>query len=103
MTPSETSVSIDEAPCRALTNAARCSGHADQTTTGAASATTTHSQPGKRAAGSTESASGRSTIGMKSTAATTRRRHRSATRSSRAGVEAASSPLPSGARSGVAP
>ena len=46
--PSDTSVSIEDEPCRALRSAAAWNGHADQSTTGAATAIRTHCQPGNR-------------------------------------------------------
>ena len=48
MMPSETSVSIEDAPCRAFFSAARWNGHAHHSATGAAQATSSHCQPGKR-------------------------------------------------------
>ena len=44
MTPTETSVSMVAAPCRALTAAARWNGHAPHTATGEASARHAHCQ-----------------------------------------------------------
>src|SRR5579863_9966957 len=50
-TPTETSVSMVAAACRALTAAARWNGQAPQVTTGTASASETHCQDGNGAAG----------------------------------------------------
>jgi hypothetical protein len=44
VTPTEISVSMVAAPCRALTRAARWNGHAPHTATGAASASDSHCQ-----------------------------------------------------------
>ena len=68
--PSDTSVSIDAEPCRALRSAAWWNGHAAQTTTGAASATRTHCQPPNRNAGNSDNSTDRSLSGMKNTSAT---------------------------------
>ncbi len=76
MMPSETSVSIVAAPCRALVSAARWNGHAAHSATGAAHATRTHCQPGNRSAGTSDSSSDRSVSGTKKTRATISRRRR---------------------------
>ena len=68
-TPSDTSVSIVDAPCRAARNAAAWNGHAAHVTTGSESAATTHCQPVNCSAGTIDSA----TTGTVSTAATRRR------------------------------
>ena len=68
--PSDTSVSIETDPCRALRSAAWWNGHAAQTTTGAASATSTHCQPGNRNEGNSDSSTDRSLSGTKNTSAT---------------------------------
>ena len=60
-------------PWRRLVAAARCSGHAPQTTAGAASTSASHSQPGNWSAGTMES-----TITGTASAVTTRRRSRRA-------------------------
>ena len=78
MMPSDTSVSMDTPPCRALASAARWKGQAAHRTTGAASAMRTHCQPGKRTLGSSERTSDRSLSGTKNTSARTSRRHRRA-------------------------
>ena len=70
MTPRETRVSIVEAPWRAALNAALWKGQAHQVTTGAASAVTTHCQPGNCRAGTMESA----ITGMANISATKKRR-----------------------------
>src|SRR5690625_4384704 len=88
VTPSDTSVSIVEAPCRAALTAERWKGQAPQVTTGSASAVTTHCQPGNCRAGTIESR----TTGTVRTADTRSRRRRSACRCS-AGEEV-SSPAP---------
>ena len=54
--PSETSVSIVAAPWRAFSNAARWNSKPLQNTAGVASASDTHSQPGKRTGGAIASA-----------------------------------------------
>ena len=76
MMPSETSVSIVAAPCRALISAARWNGHAAHSATGAAQATRTHCQPGKRSDGTSDSSRDRSVSGTKKTRATISLRRR---------------------------
>ena len=51
--PSDTSVSIEEDRCRACRSAAAWNGHAAQIATGAASATSSHCQPGNLVHGKT--------------------------------------------------
>ena len=68
--PSDTSVSIETEPCRALRSAAWWNGQAAQITTGAASTTRTHCQPGNRNDGNSDSRTDRSLSGMKNTSAT---------------------------------
>ena len=68
--PTDTSVSIVVARCRALTNVARWNGTADQNTTGVASAPATQRQPVKWNPGTIEMRSS----GTVSTAAGTSRR-----------------------------
>ena len=46
--PRDTSVSIEDEPCLAFFSAARWNGQAAHPATGAASATSTHCQPGNR-------------------------------------------------------
>ena len=76
MMPSETSVSIDDVPCRAFLSAARWNGHAHHSATGAAQATRSHCQPSNRSDGTSDSISDRSVSGMKNTRATISRRFR---------------------------
>ena len=78
ITPSDTSVSMVDEPCRPARAAARWNGQADQVATGRASAATTHCQPSNCSGGTIESA----TTGTVSTDATTSRRRRSAPRAS---------------------
>ena len=68
--PSETSVSIEQAPCRAFFSAARWNGQAAQSATGAVSAMSTHCQPGNRYTGKRESRIDRSVSGRKKISAT---------------------------------
>ncbi len=75
-TPIDTSVSMVDAPCRAARYAARWNGHAAHVATGSASAATSHCQPRNCVAGTMLSTS----TGTVSTAATRRRRRRSAPR-----------------------
>ena len=63
-------------PCRAFFSAAWWNGHAAQTTTGAASTTSTHCQPGNRDDGNSDSSTDRSLSGTKNTSATISRRRR---------------------------
>ena len=70
MMPSDTSVSIEHEPCRAFLNAAWWNGQAAQITTGAASTTSTHCQPGNRNDGNSDSNTDRSLSGTKNTSAT---------------------------------
>ena len=74
--PSETSVSIEDVPCRAFFSAARWNGHAHHSATGAAQPASSHCQPGNRSDGSSDSISDRSVSGMKKTSATISRRRR---------------------------
>ena len=74
--PSDTSVSIDAEPCRAFFSAAAWNGHAAHPATGAASATSTHCQPGNRNAGNSDSCTDRSLSGTKNTSATISLRRR---------------------------
>ena len=67
--PSDTSVSIDEDRCRACRSAAAWNGHAAQIATGAASATSSHCQPGNRVHGKSDSIIDRSVSGTKNTSA----------------------------------
>ena len=76
MMPSDTSVSIDDVPCRAFFSAARWNGHAHHSATGAAQPTSSHCQPGNRSDGTSDSISDRSVSGMKKTSATISRRRR---------------------------
>ena len=76
MTPSDTSVSIEEVPCLAFFSAARWNGHAHHRATGAAQATSSHCHPGNRSDGTRDSISDRSVSGMKKTSATISRRRR---------------------------
>ena len=62
-------------------SAAAWNGHADHTTTGAATAIRTHCQPGNRDHGNSDSSTDRSVSGTNSTSATISRRRRSATTS----------------------
>jgi hypothetical protein len=103
--PTDTSVSIDAAPCRAFLIAAAWNGHAAHTATGAASTTRTHCQPGNLAHGNSDSSTDRSLSGTKNTSATISRRRRSATRaaSGSAPPAAASGSAPPAAASGPAP
>ncbi len=78
ITPSETSVSIVDAPCRAARAAAVWNGHAPHVTTGSAAAATTHCQPVNCSAGIIDSA----TTGTVRIADATSRRRRSAPRAS---------------------
>jgi hypothetical protein len=87
--PSDTSVSIDAAPCRAFLIAVAWNGHAAHTTTGAAQPTSTHCQPGNLSHGNNDNINDRSLSGTKNTSATISRRRRSAT-------WAASAPAPPG-------
>ena len=80
MIPSDTSVSIDAAPCRALRTAAAWNGHAAHPATGMARATRTHCQPGNLAHPNSDSTTDRSVSGTKNTSARISRRFRSATR-----------------------
>ncbi|TWH25838.1 hypothetical protein L600_000900000880 [Isoptericola variabilis J7] len=75
-TPTDTSVSMVDAPCRAARTAATWNGHAPQVTTGSARAATTHCQPVNWRAGIIDRAS----TGTVSTADTRSRRSRSAPR-----------------------
>ena len=68
--PSDTSVSIEAEPCRAFLSAAWWNGQAAQITTGAASSTSTHCQPGNRKDGNSDSRIDRSLSGTKNTSAT---------------------------------
>ena len=68
--PSDTSVSIETEPCRAFRSAAWWNGQAAQITTGAASTTSTHCQPGNRNDGNSDSNTDRSLSGTKNTSAT---------------------------------
>ncbi len=72
--PSDTSVSIDDDRCRAWRSAAAWNGHAAQVATGAASATSSHCQPGNRVHGKIDSIMDRSVSGTKNTSATVSRR-----------------------------
>ena len=103
--PSDTSVSIDAAPCRAFLTAAAWNGHAAHTATGAASTTRIHRQPGNLAHGNSDSSTDRSLSGTKSTSATISRRRRSATRAASGPVPPASSgpPAPAAGRARSAP
>ena len=74
--PSDTRVSIETEPCRAFRSAAAWNGHADHTTTGAATAIRTHCQPGNRDHGNSDSSTDRSVSGTNSTSATISRRRR---------------------------
>ena len=76
MMPSDTSVSIEEVPCRAFFSAARWNGQAHHSATGAAHATSSHCQPGNRSDGTSDSISDRSVSGMNKTSATISRRCR---------------------------
>jgi hypothetical protein len=91
--PSDTSVSIDEDRCRACRSAAWWNGHAAHVATGAASATSSHCQPGNLVHGKTDSMMDRSVSGTKNTRARVSRRRSRRT--------AASSPAPA-SRSGAA-
>ena len=74
--PSDTSVSIDAAPCRAFFSAARWNGHAAHPATGAATTTRTHCQPGNLAQPNSDSSTDKSVSGTKNTSATISRRRR---------------------------
>ena len=74
--PSDTSVSIDAAPCRAFFSAAWWNGHAAHPATGTASAISTHCQPGNLAHGNSDNSTDRSLSGTKNTSATISRRRR---------------------------
>ena len=74
--PTEISVSIDAPPCRACRSATRWNGHAAQSTTGTASAVSTHCQPVNRVLGTTANITDRSASGTNSTAATASRTSR---------------------------
>ena len=99
--PSDTNVSIDAVPCRALRSAAAWNGHADQITTGAATTTRIHCQPGNRDHGNSDQSTDRSLSGMKNTSATISRLRSSLTRASsrrasRLGLLFAGRPRPAG-------
>ncbi|MFY9930215.1 MAG: hypothetical protein WAK82_19650 [Streptosporangiaceae bacterium] len=72
--PSETRVSIEQDRCRACRSAAAWNGHAAQIATGAASATSSHCQPGNRVQGKIDSTMERSVSGTKKTRARISRR-----------------------------
>ena len=74
--PSDTSVSIDAAPCRAFLIAAAWNGHAAHPATGAAITISTHCQPGNLDHGNSDSSTDRSLSGTKNTSATISRRRR---------------------------
>ena len=74
--PSDTSVSIDTAPCRAFFSAAAWNGQAAHPATGAAHPTSTHCQPGNLAHGNNDNINDRSLSGTKNTSATISRRRR---------------------------
>ena len=103
--PSDTSVSIDAAPCRAFLTAAAWNGHAAHTATGAVSASRTHCQPGNLAHGNSDNSTDRSLSGTKNTSATISRRRRSATRAASASAPPASAgaAAPAGDRARSAP
>ncbi len=103
--PSDTSVSIDAAPCRAFLIAAAWNGQAAHTATGAASTTRTHCQPGNLAHGNSDSSTDRSLSGTKNTSATISRRRRSATRAASVSAPPASAgaAAPAGGRARSAP
>ncbi len=83
--PTETSVSMVAAPCRALVQAARWNGHPPQTTTGAARVSESHCQLSNCAAGTMASR----TTGTASSAETSRRCRRAASSRSRSRVSSA--------------
>ena len=98
--PSDTSVSIDEDRCRACRSAAAWNGHAAQIATGAASATSSHCQPGNLVHGKTDSISDRSVSGTKNTSASVSlRRSRRTAASSAAAVASAPASCSGGAAS----
>ena len=74
--PIDTRVSIENDRCRACLSAAWWNGHAAQMATGAASATRTHCQPGKRDHGKIDNTMDRSVSGTKNTRARISRRRR---------------------------
>src|SRR5271170_4133011 len=74
--PIDTSVSIEDDRCLACLSAAWWNGHAAQVATGAASATRTHCQPGKRDHGKIDNTMDRSVSGTKNTRARISRRRR---------------------------
>ena len=103
--PSDTSVSIDAAPCRAFLTAAAWNGQAAHPATGTASTTRTHCQPGNLDHGNSDSSTDRSLSGTKNTSATISRRRRSATRAASGSAPPASggAAAPAGGRARSAP
>ncbi len=103
--PSETSVSIDAAPCRAFLIAAWWNGQAAHPATGTAITTRTHCHPGNLDHGNSDSSTDRSLSGTKNTSATISRRRRSAARAASGSAPPASggAPAPAGGRARSAP
>ena len=89
--PSDTSVSMDEDRCRACRSAAAWNGHAAQVATGAASATSSHCQPGNRVHGKIDSIRDTSVSGTKNTSASVSRRRNRRTAASSAASPASGS------------
>ena len=89
--PRDTRVSIEDDKCRACLSAAWWKGHAAQIATGAASATSSHCQPGNLVHGKIDSMRDKSVSGTKNTSArVSLRRSRRTAASSAAAVASAS-------------